>query len=96
FNYSTWKLELMFQKVPENTSCYTLKELAAIKSGRLTLYVSFKPVAIEHKETRNNMCAAANKAMAVIQEPQKQAGLEPSPVNFGRHGLDKGILVENQ
>uniref|UniRef100_A0A8C8ZAN1 Protein FAM33A n=1 Tax=Prolemur simus TaxID=1328070 RepID=A0A8C8ZAN1_PROSS len=83
-----------------------LKELSVITSRYQTLYACFKPVAVEHKETKSCMCATVNKPMNMTQNPQKQTDLELSPLaeeektaaeqlksrmpDLGRNGLSKG------
>ncbi|XP_037665932.1 spindle and kinetochore-associated protein 2 isoform X2 [Choloepus didactylus] len=57
-----------------------LKELSAIKFRYQTLHARFKPVADEQKETKSRICATLNKTMTMIQELQKQADLELSPL----------------
>uniref|UniRef100_A0A8C9QG50 Protein FAM33A n=1 Tax=Spermophilus dauricus TaxID=99837 RepID=A0A8C9QG50_SPEDA len=58
-----------------------LKELSVIKSLYalfFTLYACFKPDVVEQKETKSHTYATLNKTMTMIQELQKQTGLELS------------------
>ncbi|XP_022408344.1 spindle and kinetochore-associated protein 2 isoform X2 [Delphinapterus leucas] len=57
-----------------------LKELSAIKSRYQTLHARFKPIAVEHKETKSHICATFNKTMTLIQELQKQTDLKLLPL----------------
>ncbi|XP_037665931.1 spindle and kinetochore-associated protein 2 [Choloepus didactylus] len=66
--------------IGEKNPIILLKELSAIKFRYQTLHARFKPVADEQKETKSRICATLNKTMTMIQELQKQADLELSPL----------------
>ncbi|EGV95465.1 spindle and kinetochore-associated protein 2 [Cricetulus griseus] len=60
----------------EKNEVALLKELSAIKYRYEALCACFKPLSIEQKENNSCSCATLSKTMTMIQELQKQTGLE--------------------